>query len=159
MAEALELTAAIVKALDAKRAMRIEVLHTTDVTTLADYFIMCSAASTTQLRTLSDACEEAAEKLGEVPHHIEGERTSGWVLLDYSSVIIHLFLPEQREFYDLERMWLDADQVDITPFLEEAKEEADFTKEISLFSMPSLKSGKLEKVFLSARRRFAIIAV
>ena len=68
MAEALELTAAIVKALDAKRAMRIEVLHTTDVTTLADYFIMCSAASTTQLRTLSDACEEAAEKLGEVPH-------------------------------------------------------------------------------------------
>ncbi len=72
MAEALELTAAIVKALDAKRAMGIEVLHTTDVTTLADYFIMCSAASTTQLRTLSDACEEAAEKLGEVPHHIEG---------------------------------------------------------------------------------------
>ena len=53
MAEALELTAAIVKALDAKRAMRIEVLHTTDVTTLADYFIMCSAASTTQLRTLT----------------------------------------------------------------------------------------------------------
>ena len=102
MAEALELTAAIVKALDAKRAMGIEVLHTTDVTTLAD------------------ACEEAAEKLGEVPHHIEGERTSGWVLLDYSTVIIHLFLPEQREFYDLERMWLDADQVDITPFLEEA---------------------------------------
>ena len=123
MAEALELTAAIVKALDAKRAMRIEVLLTTDVTTLADYFIMCSAASTTQLRTLSDACEEAAEKLGEVPHHIEGERTSGWVLLDYSAVIIHLFLPEQREFYDLERMWLDADQVDITPFLEEAKNE------------------------------------
>ena len=114
MAEALELTAAIVK------AMGIEVLHTTDVTTLADYFIMCSAASTTQLRTLSDACEEAAEKLVEVPHHIEGERTSGWVLLDYSTVIIHLFLPEQREFYDLERMWLDADQVDITPFLEEA---------------------------------------
>ena len=68
--------------------------------------------------------EEAAEKLGEVPHHIEGERTSGWVLLDYSTVIIHLFLPEQREFYDLERMWLDADQVDITPFLEEAKNEA-----------------------------------
>ena len=100
--------------------MGIEVLHTTDVTTLADYFIMCSAASTTQLRTLSDACEEAAEKLGEVPHHIDGERTSGWVLLDYRTVIIHLFLPEQREFYDLERMWLDADQVDITPFLEEA---------------------------------------
>lgn len=79
MAEALELTAAIVKALDAKRAMRIEVLHTTDVTTLADYFIMCSAASTTQLRTLADACEEAARSWANDPTHIEGERTSGWV--------------------------------------------------------------------------------
>ena len=101
MAEALELTAAIVKALDKKRGMSIEVLHTTDVTTLADYFIMCSAASTTQLRTLSDACEETAKQLGEMPHHVEGERNSGWVLLDYSAVIVHLFLPEQREFYDL----------------------------------------------------------
>lgn len=123
MAEALELTAAIVKALDKKRGMNIEVLHTTDVTTLADYFIMCSAASTTQLRTLSDACEETAKQLGEMPHHVEGERNSGWVLLDYSAVIVHLFLPEQREFYDLERMWLDADRVDIAPFLEEAGAE------------------------------------
>lgn len=103
MAEALELTAAIVKALDKKRGMNIEVLHTTDVTTLADYFIMCSAASTTQLRTLADACEETAKQLGEVPHHVEGERNSGWVLLDYSAVIVHLFLPGAREFYDLER--------------------------------------------------------
>ena len=146
MAEALELTAAIVKALDAKRAMGIEVLHTTDVTTLADYFIMCSAASTTQLRTLSDACEEVKELAvlldapvgtaamgqgiigGNDPYY--AGRVGGWgnkcanelcwLLLDYSTVIIHLFLPEQREFYDLERMWLDADQVDITPFLEEA---------------------------------------
>ena len=123
MAEALELTAAIVKALDKKRGLNIEVLHTTDVTTLADYFIMCSAASTTQLRTLADACEETAKQLGEVPHHVEGERNSGWVLLDYSAVIVHLFLPEQREFYDLERMWLDAERVDITPFLPQPEAE------------------------------------
>ena len=123
MAEALELTAAIVKALDKKRGLNIEVLHTTDVTTLADYFIMCSAASTTQLRTLADACEETAKQLGEVPHHVEGERNSGWVLLDYSAVIVHLFLPEQREFYDLERKWLDAERVDITPFLPQPEAE------------------------------------
>ena len=123
MAEALELTAAIVKALDKKRGLNIEVLHTTDVTTLVDYFIMCSAASTTQLRTLADACEETAKQLGEVPHHVEGERNSGWVLLDYSAVIVHLFLPEQREFYDLERMWLDAERVDITPFLPQPEAE------------------------------------
>ena len=123
MAEALELTAAIVKALDKKRGLNIEVLHTTAVTTLADYFIMCSAASTTQLRTLADACEETAKQLGEVPHHVEGERNSGWGLLDYSAVIVHLFLPEQREFYDLERMWLDAERVDITPFLPQPEAE------------------------------------
>ena len=122
MVEALELTGAIVRALDKKRGMGIQVLHTTDITTLADYFIMCSAASSTQLRTLTDACEETAKKLGEMPHHVEGDRNSGWVLLDYSAVVIHLFLPEQREFYDLERLWLDADRVDIATFLEEADE-------------------------------------
>ena len=110
----------LVKALDSKKGQDIKLLRTEGLTTLADYFVICSATSNTQIKAMSDACEEAAEKLGEVPHHIEGERTSGWVLLDYSAVIIHLFLPEQREFYDLERMWLDADQVDITPFLEEA---------------------------------------
>lgn len=123
MAEALELTAAIVKALDKKRALNIEVLHTTDVTTLADYFIMATAASTTQLRTLSDFTEEAAEKLGEPPYNVEGERESGWRVLDFSSVIVHLFLPEQREFYNLERLWQDADPVDIAPFLKTEDEE------------------------------------
>lgn len=119
MAEALELVSSIVKALDAKRAMNIEVLHTTDVTTLADYFVMATAASTTQLRTLSDVTEEAAEKLGELPYNVEGERESGWRVLDFSSVIVHLFLPEQREFYNLERLWQDAESVDITSLLPE----------------------------------------
>ncbi|MCD7838610.1 MAG: ribosome silencing factor [Clostridiales bacterium] len=122
MAEALELTAAIVNAIDKKRGMNIEVLHTTDVTTLADYFVMATAASTTQLRTLSDATEEAAEKLGETPYSVEGERESGWRVLDFSTVIVHLFLPEQREFYSLERLWQDAEQVDITPFLAKPEE-------------------------------------
>ena len=115
-----DLALLLAKALDSKKGQDIKVLKTQDLTTLCDYFVLCTATSNTQIKAMSDACEEAAEKLGEVPHHIEGERTSGWVLLDYSTVIIHLFLPEQREFYDLERMWLDADQVDITPFLEEA---------------------------------------
>ncbi|MCD8146883.1 MAG: ribosome silencing factor [Clostridiales bacterium] len=122
MAEALELTAAIVNAIDKKRGMNIEVLHTTDVTTLADYFVMATAASTTQLRTLSDATEEAAEKLGETPYSVEGERESGWRVLDFSTVIVHLFLPEQRDFYSLERLWQDAETVDITPFLAKPEE-------------------------------------
>ncbi len=123
MAESLELVAAIVKALDSKRAMNMEVLHTTDVTTLADYFVMATAASSTQLRTLSDVTEEAAENLGETPYNVEGERESGWRVLDFSSVIVHLFLPEQREFYSLERLWRDAEQVDLEPMLAKGAED------------------------------------
>ena len=114
MAESLELVSAIVKALDRKRAMNIEVLHTTDVTTLADYFVMATASSTTQLRTLSDETEVAAEKLEEKPYSVEGERESGWRVLDFSTVIVHLFLPEQREFYSLERLWADAEEINIS---------------------------------------------
>ena len=123
MADSLELVSAVVRALDAKRAMNIEVLHTTDVTTLADYFVMATAASTTQLRTLSDVTEEAAEKLNETPYSIEGERESGWRVLDYSSVIVHLFLPEQREFYSLERLWRDADAVDVSALMGKSEAE------------------------------------
>ncbi|MCD8161161.1 MAG: ribosome silencing factor [Clostridiales bacterium] len=117
MAEALELTVALCRALDAKRGMNLEVLYTTEVTSLADYFIMCTAGSTTQLRALSDACEEAAEKLGEPALRKEGERESGWLALDFNTVIVHLFLPQQREFYDLDRLWREAKAVDVSPFL------------------------------------------
>jgi ribosome-associated protein len=123
MAESLELVSAIVKALDRKRAMNIEVLHTTDVTTLADYFVMATASSTTQLRTLSDETEAAAEKLEEKPYRVEGERESGWRVLDFSTVIVHLFLPEQREFYSLERLWRDADEVDVSTLLDKGEAE------------------------------------
>lgn len=117
MAESLELVSAIVKAIDSKRGMKIEVLKTSDVTILADYFVLATASSTTQLKTLSDVAEEAAEKLGETPYSVEGERESGWRVLDYSSVIVHIFLPDQRNFYNLERLWQDAEVVDVTPML------------------------------------------
>lgn len=124
MAESLELTAALVRGLDKKRARDIQVLHTTEVTSLADYFIMATATSTTQLRTLSDTCQEIAEQMDEPPYSIEGERESGWMALDFSSVIVHLFLPEQREFYALDRLWREAQEVDITPFLPKPEDEA-----------------------------------
>lgn len=117
MADTLELVSAIVKAIDSKRGMKIEVLKTSDVTILADYFILATASSTTQLKTLSDVAEEAAEKLGETPYSVEGERESGWRVLDYSTVIVHIFLPDQRNFYNLERLWQDAEVVDVAPML------------------------------------------
>lgn len=122
MAESLELVSAIVAAIDKKRGSHIEVLHTAELTTLAEYFVMATAHSTTQLRTLSDEVQLAAEKLGEPPYSVEGERESGWMALDFSSVIVHLFLPEQREFYALDRLWRDADTVDVEALLPQEKE-------------------------------------
>ena len=112
-----EMTAIAVKALDDKKGKDIKVLRTAGHTTLSDYFIICSGASNTQVRALADAVEEALSKAGEEPHHIEGHRGGQWTLLDYSAVVIHIFTEEGREFYDLERLWSDADPVDISEYL------------------------------------------
>ena len=112
-----ELISIAVKALDDKKGKDIKVLHTADQTTLADYFIICSGGSNTQVRALADAVEEAMSKAGEEPHHIEGPRGGQWTLMDYSSVVIHVFTEEGREFYDLERLWSDAETVDVSEYL------------------------------------------
>ena len=109
-----ELALAVAKALDSKKAGELTVLETTDVTTLADYFVICTATSSTQVKALSDLCEETMKNLGEEPHHIEGHRGGVWVLLDYISVVIHIFMPEAREFYNLERLWNDAVPLDLS---------------------------------------------
>lgn len=106
-----------VKALDDKKGRDVKVLYTADQTTLADYFIICTGTSNTQVRALAEAVEEALSKAGEEPHHIEGHRGGQWTLLDYSAVVIHIFTEEGREFYGLERLWSDAAPVDITGYL------------------------------------------
>ena len=103
----------LAKALDSKKGMEIKVLKTEELTTLADYFVICTASSTTQIKALSDVCEEAMERNGERVHHIEGHRSTSWVLLDYSSVVVHVFYKESREFYRLEHMWADAKRLDV----------------------------------------------
>jgi ribosome-associated protein len=116
MAESIDTMAAAVKALDKKKGKNLQVLHTGALTTLADYFVLCTAGSTTQIKALCDACEEGVEAVGGELHHREGFRDGGWVLLDFSDVIVHVFLEEERDFYDLERLWADAEPVDITPY-------------------------------------------
>lgn len=113
MAEPKELALAIAGALDNKKGQDIKVLETGRLTTLADYFVICTAGSTTQVKALSDACEETAKQLGELPHHIEGHRGGVWTLLDFSSVVVHVFMEEARQFYDLERLWADAVPVEL----------------------------------------------
>ena len=119
MMEPFDMTCEIVRALDGKRGKNIKVLKTRDLTVLADYFVICTAGSTTQIKTLSDEVQRVLDQHGEAPHHTEGYRSGGWVLLDYSCVVVHLFLDETREFYSLERLWSDAEDIDISDMLVE----------------------------------------
>ena len=112
-----EMAIALAKALDGKKGQDIKVLKTEELTTLADYFVLCTATSSTQVKAMSDACEEAMEKNGEQLHHIEGHRGGTWLLMDFSSVVVHVFTDEARKFYDLERLWGDAQEIDLAQAL------------------------------------------
>lgn len=98
-----------VMALDDKKAVDVSMLRVTEVTVLADYFVICTATSSTHLKTLSDEVEKKLEENGEKPLRREGHRSGGWILVDFGCVVVHLFLKEMREFYTLERLWSDAD--------------------------------------------------
>lgn len=112
-----EMAIGLARALDSKKGQDVKVLKTEELTTLADYFVLCTATSSTQVKAMSDACEEAMEKQGERVHHIEGHRDGTWLLMDFSSVVVHIFTDEARKFYDLERLWGDAQTVDLSQVL------------------------------------------
>jgi len=102
----------VVEALDNKKAKDITLLRTSEVTILADYFVICTANSTTHLKTLSDEVEKLLKENGEMPRRREGHRSGGWVLIDFACVVVHLFLQEMRDFYTLERLWSDAQVIE-----------------------------------------------
>ena len=92
-----------------KKAMDIVILNMAEVSLVTDYFIICSANSTTQVRAIADNVEEKLSKAGIEPLHQEGYREGRWVLLDYSECILHVFVEEDRRFYNLEQLWGDAE--------------------------------------------------
>ena len=105
------------KALDAKKGKDIKVLQIDALTTLADYFVICSGGSNTQINALCDEVEKKLTEAGEEPLHREGYRGGTWVLLDYGCVAVHVFNAEAREFYSLERLWQDGVEVDLSDVL------------------------------------------
>ena len=109
-----EIAELTVKALDNKKAQEMKLLRTREITILSDYFVICTASSSTQLKTLSDEVEKTLKEKGEAPLRREGHRSGGWVLIDFGCVVVHLFMKEQREFYTLERLWGDAEEIDIS---------------------------------------------
>lgn len=114
---ALEKAACAANVLDRKKADDIRVLSVSDLTILADYFIICSAPSTTQVKALADALEEEMDKQGESLLKKEGKQGLNWILMDYGDVIIHIFYQETRDFYGLERLWADAQEIELDTLL------------------------------------------
>ncbi len=115
-----ETAATAVKALEDKKAGDIRVLKTEKITILADYFVIATASSTTHIKTLADEVDRALTEAGEAPLRREGYREGSWVLLDFGSVVVHLFLKDTREFYNLERLWSDAEEIDASAMLGKA---------------------------------------
>lgn len=114
MIETIELVREIAKVLDEKKADRITAIKTEEVTIVSDYFIIASGNSSTHVKSLADDVEfEIKKRLGIEPEHIEG-RATGWILIDYSTIIVHIFQKEDREYYNLERLWADASIMDLS---------------------------------------------
>ena len=113
MLSAKEVAYEVTKALDEKKGMDIKLLKIDKVSSLADFFLICTGTSNTHVKTLCDYAEHTLEQLGEPMLGREGHRGNTWELLDYGSLVIHVFTEDAREFYSLERLWADAEQVDI----------------------------------------------
>ncbi len=107
----------IVKILDKKKAEDIQALKVTDLTILADYFVIASGTSTTQVKALADEVEFQLGEAGIEPRGTEGFRGANWIVLDYDDIIVHVFYQDAREEYQLERLWADGEQVDISAWL------------------------------------------
>jgi len=97
--------------LDDKKAMDIRVIKIEEISSLADYFVLVTGTSNTHVRSLSDEVEMKLKEQGLLPMGVEGYRYNSWILLDYTSVVIHIFTAEGREFYNLDRLWADGTPV------------------------------------------------
>lgn len=111
-----------VNALNDKKAKEISAIQVGELTVIADCFILATATSSTHVRALADIVEENLSKAGFEPDHIEGKAT-GWILLDYSGVVIHIFTKDTRDFYNLDRLWSDGTQIDLDNILTSVREE------------------------------------
>ena len=101
----------IVSVLDSKKARDIRLLHVEDRTIIADYFVIASVAGLRQLSSLTVNIEDKLAEEGIIVGHVEGKGDSGWILMDYGDIIVNLFTAEQREHYNIEKVWADCDRI------------------------------------------------
>ena len=113
----LDLVKAAVRALDEKKAEDIEVIQITELSVVADYFVIANGTSNTHVRALASEVEDALSKQGVEAGHVEG-RATGWILLDYGSVVVHVFHKESRAYYNLERLWAYGKTIEIDDMID-----------------------------------------
>ena len=112
--ESTEMLKIAANALNEKKAKELAAVKIDKLTVIAEYFLMCTATSSTHVRALADEVEYKLDQAGISVSHIEGYRSNSWILLDYIDVIVNVFDDEARDFYDLERLWQDGESVDLT---------------------------------------------
>ena len=102
----------IASLLDKKKAHDVKILRVTERTVIADYFVIAGGTSSTQVKALADEVEyQIGVNDGIKPVNVEGRGTGGWVLLDYENVLVHVFDPKMREFYNIEKLWAECEEV------------------------------------------------
>lgn len=111
-----EIARLAIRALEEKKAENIEVIDISEVSVIADYFIIANGTNRNQNQALADSVEEAIVRAGGNLKQVEGYDTANWILMDFLDVIVHIFDRDNRLFYDLERIWRDGKQIDLSEF-------------------------------------------
>lgn len=109
-----EIAGIAARSLDVKKARDVKILKTAEQTVLADYFVICNGTSSTHIKALVDEVDKELSEAGEPPIRREGMRSDIWVLMDFGSVIVHVFTDDARKFYNLERLWSDSEEVTLS---------------------------------------------
>ena len=103
----------IAQALYDKKASDIKILDISELTSIGNYFIICNCQSTTQVKACADEVEEKMKEIGVNPSHLEGYNGGSWILMDYNDIIVHVMQEETHEFYALEKLWSDAEEITV----------------------------------------------
>ena len=115
---AIEIMTHAVEILNRKKAENIRAVKISDLTIIGDYFVIANGTSSTQVRSLAEEVEfQLKETYGLAPLRVEGFDTKNWIVLDYGTVLVHVFYKDTRDFYDLEKLWSDGEQVDLSHLL------------------------------------------
>jgi len=116
-----EILSTALKSLDDKQAKDIKIIRIADISIIANYFVIATGTSSTQVKTLADEVEHKLSEKGLAPRRTEGYKGADWIVLDYIDVVFHIFFKDTRDFYNLERLWSDGEEIDASLFLEKSE--------------------------------------